>query len=68
MFTVFESDPISNRVNDYTDLVQICVLLQFMCALSAPMLTFGPYNLEFTQENDLVWLNIWKPYQLCISL
>lgn len=54
MFTVFESDPISNQVNDYTDLVQICVLLQFMCALSASMLTFGPYNLEFTQENDLV--------------
>lgn len=45
---------LSNHVNDYIDLVLICVLLKFMCALSAPLLTFGSYNLEFTQENDLL--------------
>lgn len=45
---------LSSQVNDYIDLVLICVLLKFMCALSAPLLTFGSYNLEFTQENDLL--------------
>lgn len=45
---------LSNQVNDYIDLVLICVLLKFMCALSALLLTFGSYNLEFTQENDLL--------------
>lgn len=44
----------SNHVNDYTDLVLICVLFQIMCALSCSVLTFGSYNPKFTQENDIL--------------
>lgn len=64
MFTFFGEYPVFDQVNDYTDLVLICVLFKIMCALSGSMLTFGSYNLKFTQENDLLWLNTWKP---CIS-
>lgn len=59
----------SDHVNDYTDLVLICVLFKITHALSAAMLTFGSYNLKFSQENDLLRLNTWKPfYRLYISL
>lgn len=68
MFTFFWNGPMTEHINDYTDLVLICVpLFLTMHVLSAVMLTFGSYKLRFTQENDLLWLNTWKPfYRLCI--
>lgn len=43
-----DSGPIPSLANDYTDLVLICVFLYFMCVLSVPMLTLGPYSPKFT--------------------